>query len=195
MITSWVASPSQGQRMKFYLIVAKGKHKGLPIDIKVDLFMIGSRRMCQLRSKLPGIGREHCALVMRERKVFLRDMDSDQPTLLNGSLVAPGEERPIHAGDRLEVGPLEFMIQFREKPLSQRDLEEWAAKCLDVVSEQELLDDHLDDDFNKPTNASQAAAVIIDRLQVQRGLIMGRLRIGKDAGVTTVRFNDRHLVE
>src|SRR5207249_7424070 len=51
------------------------------------------------------------------------------------------------------------------------------------------------DDFNRPTNASQAAAVIIDRLQVQRGLIMGRLRIGKDAGVTTVRFNDRHLVE
>ena len=34
-----------GQRMKFYLIVAKGKHKGLPIDIKVDLFMIGSRKM------------------------------------------------------------------------------------------------------------------------------------------------------
>src|SRR5437868_11282951 len=57
--------------MKFYLIVAKGKHKGMPIEIKVDLFLIGAKKICQLHSNKPGVGEEHCALVTRERKVFL----------------------------------------------------------------------------------------------------------------------------
>ncbi len=180
--------------MKFYLLVAKGKQKGLPIPITIDLFMIGSADMCQLRSQLPGIRPEHCALVTRERKVFIRDLDSGEPTMLNGNLVAPGEECPLHAGDRIEVGPLEFMIQFREKPLSGRDLEEWAAKCLDVTVEHELFDEEADE-FHKSTTASAAAASIIDKLQAQRGLVMGRLRIGRESGVTTVRFNDTQLVD
>jgi len=181
--------------MKFYLIVAKGKHKGMPIEIKVDLFLIGAKKICQLHSNKPGVGEEHCALVTRERKVFLRDLNSGEATLINGSLVPPGEEWPVHAGDLLEVGPLEFMIQFREKALSQRDLEEWAAKCLDVSSEKELFGDQEEDAFHQPTDASEAAAKIIDKLQAQRGLVMGRLRIGRDGTVTTVRFNDTHLVE
>ncbi len=179
--------------MKFYLIVAKGKHKGTPIPIDIDLFMIGSDRMCQLRSKLPEIGEKHCALVSRDKKVFIRDLNSGHPTMLNGELVAPGEEWPMHAGDRIEVGPLEFMIQFREKPLSQRDLEEWAAKCLDVTEDRDLFDEDADA-FHGSTNASDAAASIIDKLQAQRGLVIGHLRIGRDAGVTTVRFNDRQLI-
>jgi hypothetical protein len=180
--------------MKFYLIVAKGRHKGTPIPIDVDLFMIGRDKMCQLRSKLPEVGDKHCALVMRDRKVFLRDMRCGYPTVLNGGLVPPGAEWPTHAGDRIEVGPLEFMIQFHEKPLSQRDLEEWAAKCLDVTSDRDLFDEDADS-FHQVTNASEAAASIIDKLQAQRGVVMGRLRIGRDTGVTTVRFNDRQLID
>jgi anti-anti-sigma regulatory factor len=181
--------------MKFYLIVAKGKHKGMPIEIKVDLFLIGTQRVCQLHSTSPGIGAEHCALVTRDRKVFVQDLRSGYPTRINSAVIPAGEEWPAHAGDLLEVGPLEFMIQMREKALSQKDMEEWAAKCLDVTSEKELLDDTLEDSYRTPTDASQAAAAIIDRLQVQRGLVMGRLRIGRDAGVTTVRFNDYYLVD
>jgi anti-anti-sigma regulatory factor len=86
------------------------------------------------------------------------------------------------------------MIQFREKPLSQKDLEEWAARCLDVTLEQELFDEDADD-FHQQTTAASAAASIIDKLQAQRGLVMGRLRIGRDQGVTTVRFNDAKLVD
>ena len=149
--------------MKFYLIVARGKQKGLPIPITIDLFMIGSSEMCQLRSQQPGIGVEHCALLSRERKVFIRDLNSGEATTLNGNLVPPGEECPLHAGDRIEVGPLEFMVQFREKALSQRDLEEWAARCLDVTLEQELFDEDADE-FHGSTTASSAAASIIDKL-------------------------------
>ncbi len=184
--------------MKFYLIVAKGKKQGMPIPITVDLFLIGSDNVCQLRTKVPDVGAQHCALVTRERKVFVRDLNSGEPTLLNGSLVPPGEEWPLHAGDRLEIGPLEFMLQFREKPLSQRDLEEWALRCLDQTAMREF--DDPDEAICTPLrpqadNPAQAAASILDRLQARRGLVKGRLRIGRDEGVMHVRFNDVYLVE
>src|SRR5882724_4180750 len=122
--------------MKFYLIVASGRHQGLPIPIEIDLFLVGSDKVCQLRSHLTGLGAQHCAMVTRERKVFIRDMGSGEPTIVNDGIVPTHAEWPLHAGDRIKVGPLEFVIQFREKPLSQRDLEEWALKCLDDSSGQ-----------------------------------------------------------
>jgi anti-anti-sigma regulatory factor len=177
--------------MKFYLIVAKGRKQGMPIPISVDLFLIGSDKMCQLRK--PSLGPKHCALVTRDKKVFIRDLGSDQPTLVNGSVITTGQECPLHAGDRISVGPLEFMIQYREKPLSQRDLEEWAASCLDEDSSKLFDDDP--DDFHQPTNASEAAQSIIEELQRQKGVVTGRLRIGLDHGIHVVRFNDRMVIE
>src|SRR5262245_16379743 len=160
--------------MKFYLIVASGKHQGLPIPIEIDLFLIGSDKLCQLRSQLPGIGTQHCALVTRERKVFIRDMGSTEPTMVNDETVPEHSEWPLHAGDKIKVGPLEFMIQFREKPLSQRDLEEWALRCLDEGTKGQRR--HVVDELELAANAkshsldaSSAAAAILDRLNAQRG--------------------------
>ena len=60
--------------MKFYLIVAKGSKQGLPIEVKVDLFLIGSDKECQLRKR--SLQPKQCAFVTRSKKVFVRDMDS-----------------------------------------------------------------------------------------------------------------------
>src|SRR4051812_26654998 len=98
--------------MKFYLIVAQGRKKGLPIPITVDLFMIGSGKECQLRSKTSNVPPQVCALVNRDKKVFVRDLNSGRPVLVNGALVPPGEEWPLHMGDILQTGKLEFMLQF-----------------------------------------------------------------------------------
>jgi anti-anti-sigma regulatory factor len=186
--------------MKFYLIVAKGRHQGLPIPIEIDLFLIGTDKLCQLRSKVEGIGPQHCALVNRERKVFVRDMGSGLPTFVNNETLPAHQEWPLHAGDKIAVGPLEFVIQFREKPLSQRDLEEWALRCLDDASGQ--VKKHVVDELELAANAktrsadaASAAAAILDRLNAQRGIVRGRLRIAREGNVTTVRINDVYLVE
>ena len=57
--------------MKFYLIVAKGKKQGMPIPVEIDLFLIGSGPVCQLRAVHDDIGDQHCAVVTRGRKVFV----------------------------------------------------------------------------------------------------------------------------
>jgi anti-anti-sigma regulatory factor len=178
--------------MKFYLIVAKGSKQGMPIPIEIDLFLVGSDRMCQLRKK--SLGSRHCAFVTRDKKVFVRDMDSGQLTLVNGSAIAPGAEWPLHPGDRIAVGPLEFMIQFREQAMNKKDLEEWAVGCLDVQKE---VEDDADEDFisDKYKTASSAAQSMINQLNAMKGEVKGRLRIGMDRGITVIRFNDSMLVD
>ena len=186
--------------MKFYLIVASGRHQGLPIPIDIDLFLIGSDKLCQLRSHVEGIGPQHCVVVNRERKVFVRDLGCGEPTYVNDESVPVNAEWPLHAGDHLRVGPLDFIIQFREKALSQRDLEEWALMCLDEAQEKKNM--HVVDELEMAANAktrsidaSSAAGAILDRLNAQRGIVKGRLRIAREGNITTVRINDIYLVE
>jgi anti-anti-sigma regulatory factor len=185
--------------MKFFLIVAKGKRQGTPIPIEIDLFLIGSSHECQLRAVHDDIGEQHCALVIRERKVFIRDLNSGHTTILNGDSMEPSIELPLHSGDLIEVGPLKFMIQYREKALSQRDLEEWAHSCLDQASERKVtaLDriEQAELHSEEYENAASAATAILDALNAQKGVVKGRLRISREEGVTIVRVNDIYLVE
>ncbi len=184
--------------MKFYLIATKGRKKGFPVPISVDLFMIGSGKECQMRLT-PGIAPPQiCALVSRDKKIFVRDLNSQRPVLINNALVPPGEEWPLHKGDLLQTGKLEFMLQFREKALSQKDLEEWALGCLDAACQTEFDDpdeELLTERVTRHTTPARAAASILDRLALRRGEIHGRLRVGQDGPITVIRFNDRHLVD
>jgi pSer/pThr/pTyr-binding forkhead associated (FHA) protein len=182
-----------------YLVVVKGKHRGALIPIQVDLFLIGSARECQLQAQLPGTAARHCALLVRDNNVFVRDLGSGLPTLVNSTLVPPGEERPLHKGDRLEVGPFAFLVEFQEKALSQRDLEDWALRSLERDRERRRGREDTDDLdgplTRKMMQASEAAAVILERLSAQRGEVLGRLRISQEGPVKVVRLNDVYLVE
>ncbi|MBV9125770.1 MAG: STAS domain-containing protein [Planctomycetes bacterium] len=185
--------------MGLHLVVSKGKHRGMVIDIKQDLFMFGSDQVCQLRSQQPGIAPQHCALLKRERKIFVRDLDGSQPTVINDAAMPAGSEWPLHSGDRLGVGPLEFVVEFREKALSQRDGEEWALKVLDKSSteaqKKQESEELYKDGGNQYEGAANAAAAILKHLESKKGEVKGRLRVFSEAGVNVVRINDRHLVE
>jgi Inner membrane component of T3SS, cytoplasmic domain len=180
--------------MKLYLEVKRGKQQGTVLLFRGDLFVLGSDPACQLRSDRPGIAPQHCALIVRQRKVFVRDLNGGQPTLLNDDLVPPGEEWAVHSGDLLNIGPLEFQIQFREKPVSQRDSEEWALRYLDTATIEEVSHDTHNSKY-VPDTPSDAAASILEKLGAKRGVVKGRLRIGWDSGITVVGFADRRLVE
>jgi anti-anti-sigma regulatory factor len=185
--------------MKFYLIVARGKKRGLPIPIEADLFLIGSGKICQLRADHDAIGEQHCAFAVRGKKVFLRDLGSGKATQVNSDVMPSSEEWPLHKGDKITVGPLEFMINFREKQLSQRDLEEWALKQLDEdhgpkLSALEEIEAAKNTEVDRDDAASVANA-IISRLNAQKGVVRGRLRIAQEGTVTVVRIQDVYLVD
>jgi len=177
--------------MKFFLIVAKGRKRGLPIPVEVDLFLIGSDPMCQLRKRT--LGPKQCAFVTRAKKVFVRDMNSGLETLVNGSAIPTGGEWPVYSGDVVTAGSLEFMVQFTDHERSQKDTEEWANKCLDVRKEEETDDEPRID--TRHISAVAAAASILNRLNDLKGSVKDRLRIAVDRGVTVVRLSDVMLLD
>ena len=183
-----------------FLLMANGRHKGLPIHVKGDLFMIGSSPICQVRSHKPKIAPRHCAIATRQDKAFVRDMGSGEATVLNNTVIPANAEWPLHKGDALIVGPFKFIVEFKETLLSQRDTEEWALKSLDnhassAGPQVKDADDVMKLMSTEYFSAAQAASSILTSLDPERGILHGRLRVAMDKGVTVVRFNDIDLLD
>jgi predicted component of type VI protein secretion system len=96
--------------MKLSLVVAQGVHTGKVIPITTPEFIIGRDPQCQLRPASPAVSKQHCAVAVRDGKVFVRDCGSTNGTFVNGEQVAA--DREVKSGDRLRVGPLEFDVKF-----------------------------------------------------------------------------------
>jgi len=94
--------------MKISLVVASGVHQGKTIPVVGPQFLIGREEGCQLRPASPAISKKHCAVRIRDEKVFVEDFGSTNGTFLNDEPVVG--ERETVAGDRLRVGPLDFRV-------------------------------------------------------------------------------------
>jgi len=97
--------------MKVTLVVASGVHKGKPIPIPGPQFLIGRDPECQLRPASQAVSKRHCLLVVRSGRVFVKDFGSTNGTFLNNEPITPEAVREVKAGDRLQVGPLDFTVQ------------------------------------------------------------------------------------
>jgi predicted component of type VI protein secretion system len=96
--------------MKLSLVVlTSGKTEGKVIPITLSQFVIGRDPQCHLRPASALISKRHCALLVRDGKIFLRDFDSTNGTFVNDAPVK-GEVEVKH-DDRLKVGPLLFGIR------------------------------------------------------------------------------------
>lgn len=113
--------------MKVSLVVASGVHQGKVIAITGPQFMIGRDPECQLRPASQAVSKQHCAVAVREGKVYLADFGSTNGTVLNGEIVR-GEERAVSDGDSVQVGPIDFVLRIEilapkedGTPLPERD--------------------------------------------------------------------------
>jgi len=102
--------------MKLSLVVAQGVHTGKVIPIGTIQFLIGRDPHCNLRPASPAVSKQHCGIFVRGDKVVLKDYGSTNGTCVNGEQIS--DEREIADGDKLKVGPLEFMIKI-EAAVSQ----------------------------------------------------------------------------
>ena len=68
--------------MKLSLVVlTSGKSEGQEIPVPQAQFVIGRDPKCNLRPASPIISKRHCALLIRNGKVFVRDFDSTNAPL------------------------------------------------------------------------------------------------------------------
>ena len=98
------------QPMKVSLVVASGVHQGKAIPIVGPQFVIGRDPSCQLRPASQAVSKQHCAVLVRDGKVYVRDMGSTNGTQLNDATLK-GEEREVRPNDLLKVGPLDFTVR------------------------------------------------------------------------------------
>jgi pSer/pThr/pTyr-binding forkhead associated (FHA) protein len=96
--------------MKLTLVVASGVHQGKAVPVVGPEFLIGRDPQCHLRPASQAVSKQHCALIIRESAVFLKDFGSTNGTLLNDAVVK-GEERQLKNNDSLKIGPLDFTVR------------------------------------------------------------------------------------
>lgn len=95
--------------MKLSLVVSAGANQGKVISVPGTQFIIGRDEGCHLRPASPAISKRHCAVFIRNGGVFVRDLGSTNGTLVNDEAVVG--DKAVQDGDRLKVGPLDFILQ------------------------------------------------------------------------------------
>lgn len=96
--------------MKVSLVVASGAHQGKVITIAGQEFLIGRDPQCQLRPASQAVSKQHCGVLIRDGKVYLKDYGSTNGTVLNDTIVK-GEVRQLANNDVVKIGPLDFTIR------------------------------------------------------------------------------------
>jgi predicted component of type VI protein secretion system len=140
--------------MEAKLIVIGGKRPGQAIPVRGPKFFIGRAEDCHLRPNSEMVSRRHCAILMEEGLVAVRDFGSKNGTFVNGQQVKA--ERELKAGDKLKVGPLEFEVQLTvsvsgQKKPKVRSVQEAAIRTVQSAAADDLdisqwLEDDEDDD-------------------------------------------------
>ena len=124
--------------MKVNLIVtAAGPNQGRAIPIGGAKFDIGRDADCNLRPASQAISHKHCAVLIRDGKVFVLDLSSTNGTLVN-DVVVSGEVE-VKNGDRLKLGPLDFKLDIAVvKPKTDSTPLPEALKALTPSSAEKL---------------------------------------------------------
>jgi pSer/pThr/pTyr-binding forkhead associated (FHA) protein len=120
--------------MKINLVVlSAGTAAGKALSIKVPQFIIGRDPGCNLRPASAMISKRHCAVLVKNGQVFLRDFGSTNGTFVNDEPVK-GEIR-LKDGDVLKVGPLSFKVVIEGQPSSTKPTPPPKPKSADVMDD------------------------------------------------------------
>lgn len=129
--------------MDVKLIVANGKSAGQAIPIGGAKFFIGRAEDCHLRPRSDLVSRHHCALVVEDGRLSIRDFGSKNGTLVNGERVQ--SEQDLKNGDQLTVGNLEFKVEMsvdvggKKKP-QVKTVEEAAKRTVQSAMDDDDID-------------------------------------------------------
>jgi predicted component of type VI protein secretion system len=90
------------------LIVQTGKHKGKKIELPDREVVIGRDESCFIRMTSNEVSRQHCSVSIMGDGLLVRDLQSQNGTLVND--VRIDDEKILHDGDLLQVGPVQFEV-------------------------------------------------------------------------------------
>src|SRR5216683_2120543 len=148
------------------IVLSEGKVKGKEIPVRAFPFLIGRDPQCQLRPASALVSKRHCAILLRENKVFIHDFQSTNGTFVNDRQIMGDIE--IRNEDHVTVGPLSLAVRVetlppvsqptppppsKSKSESAHD-EEAAAMLLSGLSEGNTPDSEVTDSSGVPTGST-----------------------------------------
>ena len=138
--------------MRVSLVVMEGNRAGTRVPVVGAKFFIGRSEECHLRPASDKISRHHCALLIENALVSVRDFGSRNGTFVNGERVTG--ECQLQSGDLLRVGPLTFEVELvqslggpvRPKVRDVKEAASRAASSLPQNDEDSAISDWLNED-------------------------------------------------
>lgn len=104
---------------KIQLLHTNGSRKGKRHAVDVSPFVIGRHESCQLQFETRTISRKHCAILIEDDRVVVRDLKSRNGTAVDGEKVSPGESVELWHHCVLNIGKYAFRISIRDKETNQ----------------------------------------------------------------------------
>lgn len=101
-----------GLSMRAKLTVLRGSNKGKTILVAKPQYVVGRGEKCQLRLNHEAISRHHCAFLLTDEHVLLKDLGSRNGTLVNGAKIE--KKTKLKTGDEIQFGPLSFSVEITD---------------------------------------------------------------------------------
>ncbi|MFV1969069.1 MAG: FHA domain-containing protein, partial [Pirellulaceae bacterium] len=120
---------------------------------------------CHMRPKSDSISRNHCAILTKDDRVVVRDLNSRNGTLVNGEKIQ--SDQVVESGDRVRVGKLEFEMIIEASPQASETAA--APEKEEAVQEASAIGnpDTESIDFDVSEWLDQADAVEVARRQAE----------------------------
>ncbi len=140
--------------MKVKLHIKQGDKPVRVLTVRGPEAIFGRAHGNAVRIPSHAVSRRHCRLVVRETRVTIEDLQSLNGTFLNAQRVEGVRE--VRPGDRLQVGPVTFLVDFvignESASLSPREQEE-----PDLIDPEEI-DVTLEEPAAPPTQSEMPTA-------------------------------------
>ena len=90
------------------------------VSIRAEQAVIGRSHGNTVRIPSAEVSRQHCRLSKQEGLLMIRDLGSVNGTMLNGQRIE--DEEIVRPGDRIEIGPVTFVVEYELTPEALRHL-------------------------------------------------------------------------
>jgi pSer/pThr/pTyr-binding forkhead associated (FHA) protein len=126
------------------LVVEKNGKRAKVVELRGPNACIGRARGNEVRIPSADVSRRHCVLREDDGLLKVEDLESVNGTYLNGDLLTG--EAVVRPGDRLEVGPVQFVVEYDLTPdaverLAAMDFEIVASGEVAAVDDEEAIDE------------------------------------------------------
>jgi pSer/pThr/pTyr-binding forkhead associated (FHA) protein len=101
--------------LRVTLVLEKKKRVLRRVDLRRPRTVVGRQLGCDLRLPSAEVSRRHCLLLIGDNDLYIEDMNSVNGTYVN-DVAAIGRQQ-VNPGDRLQIGPFTFVVEFAPLPL------------------------------------------------------------------------------